>query len=138
MTKSITIHVSINASLETIWETWTKPNHISNWAVATDDWEAIAETNDLRKGGTFKTRMQDKNTKEGFDFEGRYDVVKQYELIEYTMSDKRHVKVEFEKTPDGVTVTEKFDPESENSIELQRSGWQTMLDNFKKYTEKEK
>lgn len=136
--KTITVETTISAPIEKVWECWNKPEHITGWAFASDDWEAPTAENDLRVGGKFKTRMQSKDGKEGFDFEGTYDAVKENELTEYTMTDGRHVKVELEETPQGVRVTETFDPEHENPEEMQINGWQAILDNFKKYAESSK
>ncbi len=104
-----------------------------HWAFASDDWEAPAAENDLCVGGKFKTTMAAKDKSKSFDFAGIYTTVTKYKLIEYDMTDGRHVKIVFTETPDGVKVTETFDPEQENTEELQRSGWQAILDNFKKY-----
>jgi len=133
----ITIQTTVNAPLKKVWECWNQPEHITKWAFASDDWESPSAENDVRVGGKFITRMQAKDGSAGFDFEGTYTAVKEHELIEYDMSDGRHVKVEFEATPEGVTVTETFDPEDENTQEVQRDGWQAILDNFKKYTEEQ-
>ncbi len=134
--KSITVEVEVNAPMDKVWEYWNKPEHITNWAFASDDWQAEALENDLRVGGKFKTVMAAKDKSSSFDFMGTYTAVKENEIIEYDMDDGRHVKTEFEETPDGVKITETFDPENENSEEMQRSGWQAILDNFKKYVEK--
>lgn len=131
----ITIETTVNAPIETVWDVWNKPEHITRWAFASQDWEAPHAENDLRTGGSFKTRMQAKDGSEGFDFEGVYTNVEDEKLIEYDMPDGRHIKITFEKTPEGVKITETFDPESKNSEDLQRAGWQAILDNFKKYTE---
>lgn len=131
----ITVTSTVNAPLEKVWDAWTKPEHISGWAFASDDWEAPHAENDIRTGGKFLIRMASKDGKEGFDFTGVYTNVNGQELIEYDMDDGRHVKVTFESTPDGVKVTETFDPETENPEEVQRSGWKAILDNFKKYVE---
>lgn len=142
----MTVQTVINAPMEKVWDYWNNPEHILHWAFASDDWETPSAENDLRIGGKFKTTMSAKDKSTSFDFTGIYTVVKENELIEYDMNDvppspdgsgeaKRHVKVEFKKTPDGVKVTETFDPENENPEELQRSGWQAILDNFKKYAE---
>lgn len=130
----ITVETVVNAPIEKVWDCWNSPEHITKWAFASDDWEAPSAENDLRVGGRFKTTMASKDGKDSFDFEGRYDVVDELRLIEYTMSDGRHVKVQFEETPEGIKITETFDPETENSEDLQRSGWQSILNNFKKYT----
>jgi uncharacterized protein YndB with AHSA1/START domain len=140
--EQITISTIVNADIDKVWEYWTEPEHIMKWNFASDDWECPSATNDLRTGGTFSARMQDKNTKEGFEFGGTYTNVVPDQLIEYVMRDPsadqiegRKVRVEFESHDSMTKVTETFDPESENSIEMQRSGWQAILDNFKQYVE---
>jgi hypothetical protein len=47
------------------------------------------------------------------------------------------VEVEFEEVADGIKVIEKFTPEDQNSADLQRQGWQMILNNFKNYCEKQ-
>ncbi len=133
--ESIIVESIVKAPIEKVWASWTKPEHIVNWAFASDDWEAPEAENDVRVGGRFKTVMAAKDKSTSFDFAGVYTVVINHELIEYDMDDGRHVKIEFEELPEGVRITQTFDPENENSEEVQRSGWQTILDNFKKYTE---
>lgn len=132
---SVTISTVVNAPMEKVWECWIEPQHITQWAFASDDWEAPHAENDLRVGGKFLTRMSAKDKSAGFDFIGVYTAVEKNTLIEYDMDDGRHVKNVFEQTPEGVKVTTTFDPESENSEEMQRQGWQAILDNFKKYVE---
>lgn len=131
----ITVSTTINAPLEKVWEYWIEPLHINKWAFASDDWEANATENDVREGGKFTTVMSAKDKSASFDFTGNYTKVTEHALIEYDMDDGRHVKVEFETTPDGVKVTETFDPENENTPEQQAEGWQAILDNFKKHVE---
>jgi uncharacterized protein YndB with AHSA1/START domain len=136
MPKAITVKTNIASSIAKVWDSWNKPEHITNWAFASDDWEAPSAENDLRVGGKFKTVMSAKDKSSSFNFEGIYSIVMEHSLIEYDMSDGRHVKIVFEETPLGVQVTETFDLESENSEELQRSGWQAILNNFKNYVER--
>jgi uncharacterized protein YndB with AHSA1/START domain len=133
--KAITVRTSVNAPIEKVWECWNKPEHITRWAFASDDWEARAAENDVQVGGKFKTVMAAKDRSASFDFAGTYTAVREHELIEYDMDDGRHVKVVFEETPEGVRVTETFDPENENPEEVQRNGWQAILQNFTKYVE---
>lgn len=132
----IRVQTTVDAPLGTVWECWNEPEHITGWAFASDEWEAPTAENDLRVGGKFKTQMQAKDGSSGFDFEGTYTAVKEHERIEYEMPNGRLVKVEFEETPTGVKVTETFDPERENPEEVQRNGWQAILDNFKTYVER--
>lgn len=138
MTKPITVQATVNAPMDNVWEAWTDPGRITKWAFASDDWEASDAENDLRVGGTFKTVMAARDKTASFDFTGTYTEVKDQALIEYTLTDGRKVKIEFEQTPDGIKITETFDPETENPEEMQRQGWQAILNNFKKYVESQK
>lgn len=136
--KTITVEATINAPIQKIWEFWTKPEHIVNWAFASDDWEAPAAENDLRVGGKFKTVMAAKDKSTSFDFLGTYTAVKEHELIEYNIADGRHVKVDFVAAPEGVKITTVFEPYPGNSYEKEHGGWQGILNNFKKYAENNK
>lgn len=133
--QAITIQSTVNAPIKKVWEFWTLPEHITQWSNASDDWHTPSATNDLRKGGAFSSRMEAKDGSMGFDFGGTYDEVKQHELIEYTIGDGRKVKVTFTPDDNQTKVVETFEPEGQNPVEMQRSGWQAILDNFKKYTE---
>jgi uncharacterized protein YndB with AHSA1/START domain len=131
----ITVKVTIAAPVEKVWQCWNEPAHITQWAFASDDWECPAAQNDLRVGGTARTTMAAKDNSASFDLVSTYTEVKENELIEYDMDDKRHVKIEFISQGDTTEVIETFDPEQENTEELQRSGWQAILDNFKAHVE---
>ncbi len=133
----ITVEVVVKAPIEKVWEYWNGPEHIIHWAFASTDWEAPNAENDLRVGGRFKTHMAAKDSSESFDFTGTYTVLIEQELIEYDLSDNRHVKVVFSEVPEGVMITQTFEPENENPEEMQKTGWQAVLNNFKKYTEGE-
>jgi uncharacterized protein YndB with AHSA1/START domain len=131
----ITVQSNINAPIETIWECWTSPGHITKWNNASDDWHTPYAENDLRIGGKFKSAMASKDGAMSFDFEGEYTLVEQNRTIKYVMADGRKVEVSFATMEDGVVVIESFDPETVNPEEMQRGGWQAILDNFKKYVE---
>ena len=131
----ITVQTTVDAPVEKVWKTWSEPKHITNWCAASEDWHAPKAENDLRTGGKFSTRMEAKDGSFGFDFGGIYDNVKKNELIEYTMGDGRTVHVTFSPAGDQTKIIETFDAETTNPVEMQRSGWQAILDNFKKYTE---
>ncbi len=136
---AITVSTIVHAPLGTVWDSWTNPTHITRWAFASADWEAPYAENDVRVGGRFLTRMAAKDKSFGFDLTGTYTTVDQPTRIEYTMDgeDQRQVQVVFIEREDGtVHITETFDPENQNPAEMQRAGWQAILDNFKKYTEK--
>lgn len=131
----ITVEAVIAAPLVTVWQAWTDPAHITKWNAASDDWCSPWATNDLRVGGKFNARMEAKDGSAGFDFEGMYTVVEEGKRIEYIMADGRTVQIVFAGEGESVRVTETFDTENENSAELQRAGWQAIMDNFKQYTE---
>ena len=132
---NITVATTVNAPVAKVWEFWTNPKHITNWNNASDDWHTPRAENDLRVGGKFLSRMEAKDGSMGFDFNGVYDEVKTNELIAYTIEDGRKVKINLEDLGNETNITETFEAENENSVELQRGGWQSILDNFKKYTE---
>ncbi len=130
----IQIQTLVNTPISTVWQCWTTPEHILKWNQASDDWHTTQAENDLRVGGSFSSRMEAKDGSAGFDFGGTYDEVVEPELIAYHMDDDRKVRVEFKKISENETeVIETFDPETENSIDTQRQGWQTILENFKKH-----
>lgn len=132
---TITVENTIAAPVETVWELWTTPDHITKWNMASDDWHSPFAENDLRAGGKFLSRMEAKDGSFGFDFSGVYDEVKTNELIAYTLDDGRKVHVAFTSQGNDTKVTTTFEAESENPIEMQQAGWQSIADNFKKYAE---
>jgi uncharacterized protein YndB with AHSA1/START domain len=136
--KQITVEAIINAPIETVWQCWTTPEDITKWNQATDDWHTTNAENDLRVGGKFLSRMEAKDGSVGFDFVGIYDHVILHKLIESTMEDGRKLQVVFDVSGNATKVTETFDAEELNSVELQQMGWQMILDNFKKYVESKK
>ncbi len=131
----ITVETLVLKPIEHVWKCWTVPTHITQWNNASDDWHTPRAENDLRVGGKFVSRMEAKDGSFGFDFGGVYDEVKINERISYTMSDGRIANVFFTTNGNETKITESFEAESINSIELQRGGWQAILDNFKKYSE---
>lgn len=135
MPVKITVETLVKADRSTVWDTWNTPEHIEQWNAAQEDWHTTNSTVDLREGGTFSSRMEAKDGSVGFDFEGTYTRVVPKQVIEYRMSDGREVRVEFVERPGGVLVKETFDAETENPLELQRQGWQAILDNFARYAE---
>jgi uncharacterized protein YndB with AHSA1/START domain len=131
----ITVSATVNAPVEKVWQFWNAPEHIMQWAHASDDWHTTRSENDLRAGGTFVSRMEAKDGSFGFDFGGVYDVVETNKLIEYTLGDGRKVVISFSGNGNETQVIETFDAEGTNPIEMQRGGWQAILDNFKKHAE---
>ena len=131
----LTVETLVNAKLDQVWNAWNNPADIKKWNAASDDWHTTRSTVDLREGGKFTSRMEAKDGSVGFDFEGTYTRIVPHRTIEYRMSDGREVKVEFVERAGGVLVKETFDAESENPPELQKQGWQAILDNFGRHVE---
>lgn len=131
----ITVETIIKAPLSKVWENWTKPEHIVNWNFASNDWHCPSASNNLNPGGQFNWRMESKDGSMGFDFTGVYEKINENELITYHMSDGRKVEIRFKDLNGEVQLTEKFEAEGTNSDEMQRAGWQAILENFKSYTE---
>ncbi|WP_309612655.1 SRPBCC domain-containing protein [Flavobacterium sp.] len=134
-TKSITVRISTKENLEKVWDYFTQPKHIVNWNNASDDWHCPKSENDLKVGGTFTATMASKDGAMSFDFMGTYTEVAPMKKFVYTIADGRKVTVKFDVLDGNVILTENFEPENVHSIELQRGGWQAILDNFKKYLE---
>jgi uncharacterized protein YndB with AHSA1/START domain len=133
--KKITVETLVRAPLATVWDAWSSPADIRQWNAPSDDWHTTRSEVDLREGGTFLSRMEAKDGSAGFDFEGAYTRVVPKETIEYRMSDGREVRVDFLERPDGTLVRNTFDPESENSPEMQQAGWQAISDSFGRHVE---
>ena len=131
----ITVEQTMNAPVAKVWQFWTTPEHITKCNNASDDWHTPRAENDLRSGGIFASRMESRDGKMGFDFGGTYDAVTTNEYIEYTLSDGRKVKTNFTPMGASTKVVESFEAENTHPIDMQRQGWQSILDNFKKYTE---
>lgn len=131
----ITVETTVKTPVEKVWKLWTTPEHITKWNSASDDWHTPRAENDLRAGDKFLSRMEAKDGSFGFDFEGVYDEVITNELLAYTMSDGRQANITFINKHNETKVITIFDAENENPIEMQKEGWQAILDNFKKYAE---
>ncbi len=131
----ISVQTKINVPVKIVWKFWTTPEDIVKWNNASSDWHTTRAENDVRVGGTFNYRMEAKDGSMGFDFGGVYEKVIKNEQIKYSLSDGRKVKIVFSALDDKTEVLENFEAESIHSIEIQRDGWQSILDNFKKYAE---
>ena len=131
----ITVETAIKASLDRVWAAWNTPEDIRRWNAASDDWHTPRASVDLREGGKFSARMEARDGSEGFDFEGTYTRIVPRRLVEYRMSDGREVSVEFSEDAGRVRVRETFDAETQNPAEMQREGWQAILDSFRRYVE---
>lgn len=134
-TTAITVETIVNAPMEKVWKCWTEPGHIVHWNSASDDWHTPHAENDLKVGGKFSSRMEAKDGSVGFDFSGNYTNVVDHQTIQYTMSDGRKVKIDFSSEGSASKVVETFDAETTHPLDMQKKGWQSILDNFKKYTE---
>ncbi|PZX56766.1 SRPBCC domain-containing protein [Algoriphagus chordae] len=131
----IKVQTTVNSDLEIVWDYFTQPKHIIHWNSASSDWHTPNAENDLQPGGSFTSRMEAKDGSMGFDFSGVYQEVEKHSFYSYILEDGREVEVTFRKVPAGVEVTEIFDAESENSVEMQKNGWQAILESFKTYAE---
>jgi uncharacterized protein YndB with AHSA1/START domain len=131
----ITLQAMVKAPLAKVWHLWTSPEHIIQWNNATEEWCTPAAKNELKKGGSFSYRMESKDGKHGFDFSGTYKEIIPEQRIAYTIEDGRNVLITFEENPSGVLITESFQAENLHSRDLQRQGWQAILDNFQRHAE---
>ncbi len=131
----ITVERLIKADIGSVWKAWNNPDDIVQWNAASEDWHTTKASVDLREGGKFSARMEAKDGSVGFDFEGIFTRIVPEESLAYRMEDSREVSIAFSAERDGVRVTETFDAESENPPEMQRAGWQAILDNFARHVE---
>ena len=133
--EKITIEALVNKKSTDVWRLWTRPEHITKWNQASDDWHSPRAENDLKVGGHFLTRMEAKDGSMGFDFSGVYDEIVDHKKISYTMNDGRKVENMFIEQEGKTKIIITFDAEKENPLEMQRDGWQAILNSFKKYAE---
>lgn len=131
----ITVETIVAASPKKAWDFYVKPEHITKWNFASDDWQCPSARNDLKVGGKYVARMEAKDGSFGFDFEATYDEVVDQKALTYTMGDGRKATTKFEDLGGKTKVITTFDAEKMNSEEMQKSGWQAILNNFKKYVE---
>lgn len=130
---SITIQTTIAAPISHVWECWTTPAHIKEWNAASADWHTTASNVDLQVGGTFSSRMEAKDGSFGFDFWGTYTIVNAPTELAYTIGDGRNVHIQFIANGSDTTIIEQFEAEATNPVDMQRAGWQSILDNFAAY-----
>ncbi len=132
---NITVEAVVYAGVEKVWNFYTKPEHIIKWNTASDDWHTTKAESDLQKSGKFLSRMEAKDGSFGFDFGGVYDEIKLHELVAYTLDDGRKATITFKSEGESTTVVVVFEAETQNPLEMQKAGWQAILNSFKKYTE---
>ena len=131
----IKIAVTVEKDIEKVWEYWTKPEHITRWNFASEDWLCPSVKNDVQEGGKFVWRMEAEDGSVGFDFSGTYKKVEHKKQLDYKLDDERVVNVSFAEEDKKTKITQVFEPEEMSSREKQKEGWQAILNNFKKYAE---
>lgn len=132
---TITVEAIVAANRNKVWDYYTNPDHITKWNFASDDWHCPTAENDMRVGGKYASRMEAKDGSWGFDFEAIYDEVLDNDGFVYTIADGRKVAVDFIDLGGETKVSVAFEAENQNPVEMQKGGWQAILDNFKKYAE---
>ena len=140
MTENMKIKIKVEATVDLkaklVWDLWNTPQHVMQWNSASPDWHTPKAENNLKKGGRFLYRMEARDGSFGFDFEGTYDQIIDHEKIEYTLDDGRKVIITFREKNGRTHIEEEFEAEGTNPIEMQKNGWQAILNNFKGYAEK--
>ncbi len=131
----ITIHATISAGIQKVWNYYTQPEHITKWNFASPDWHCPSASNDMRNGGKYTARMEAKDGSFGFEFEATYSEITENQKFVYVMPDGREVSVSMNEDNHLTNITVCFDTETENPVDLQREGWQAILNNFKNYAE---
>lgn len=137
MSTIININAEIAAGVEKVWDYYTNPTHIIKWNFASDDWICPHAENDLKVGGKYKARMEAKDGSFGFDFEAEYEEVKPLRKLVYKIADGRNVTITFEEKDNKTIVETEFEAENTHPVEMQKAGWQAILNNFKKVVENE-
>ena len=135
MSQEIVVNAVVGRDMDTVWSLWNSPEHIQRWMHASNDWECTKAVNNLKVGGRFSFTLAAKNKSASFDFSGTYTAVELNKVIAFALYDKRTVSVLFDAKEDGVHIIETFEMENENPEEMQRVGWQAILDSFKNYCE---
>ena len=131
----ITVAVSVRASPERAWKAFTSPTSVTEWNFASADWHCPRAQNDLKEGGSLCYRMEARDGSFGFDFEGKFLELSQPSRLRYSLGEDREVTVTFSQEGEGTLVSQSFTPEPTHSLEQQRAGWQSILDNYKKHVE---
>lgn len=135
MSEKITVSATVNADIKKVWDYYTQPRHITQWNFADPSWHCPSASNDMRVGGTYSARMEAKDGSFGFDFGAVYDEIVDGESFTYTLGDGRQASVVFSENGGQTNIDVTFDPENQNPVEMQRGGWQAILNSFKNYTE---
>ncbi len=131
----ITVESTIEAPIDMVWDFWTKPEHVMHWNFASNDWHCPNANSDFNVGGEFHYIMAAKDGSVEFDFCGTFTKIIDKTFIEIFLEDGRELNIQFESEGNTTKIIETFEPEEVNSIELQKQGWQAILNNFKLYVE---
>lgn len=131
----VTVEAIVNVPVAKAWKMWNEPEHITQWYFASPDWHAPSASIELRNGGKFVIRMEAKDGSFGFDMGGTYDTVVENEKLDGALGDGRKLTITFVAEGNATRITEVFEAEVQNSIEMQQNGWQAILNNFKTYAE---
>lgn len=133
--QKINITATINAPIAQVWDAYNNPKDIVNWNQASPEWHCPSSENDLRVGGRFKNKMAAKDGSFQFDFEGTYTEVTPHNSISYVLGDERTVDTTFTDENGSTKMDISFDAEGSNPADMQREGWQAILNSFKQYVE---
>lgn len=131
----ITVESIIEAPIDMVWDFWTKPEHVMHWNFASNDWHCPKANSDFNVGGEFHYIMAAKDGSVEFDFCGTFTKIIDKTFIEIFLEDGRELNIQFESEGSSTKIIETFEPEEVNSMELQKQGWQAILNNFKLYVE---
>ena len=128
----ISVSAEVNAPVAQAWDAYVSPEAINQWNFASDDWQCRDARVDLSVGGSFSSHMEAKDGSFGFDFEGTYTNIIKHQLLEYSFGG-RTATVTFEALGEASRVTVEFDTEDDNPADMQREGWQAILNNYAKH-----
>ena len=133
---SIIVEALIQCSATEAWHYYVSPEHIIHWNFASPEWHCPKADNALEEGGELNYVMAARDGSMSFEFKGIFNSIEEPLKLDYTLGDGRKVKVNLQPTDQGTRFVQSFEPEQENSLDLQRDGWQAILNNFKEYVEK--
>jgi uncharacterized protein YndB with AHSA1/START domain len=133
MTSTITIEAFVPVTPQQAWDAFTSPTAITQWNQASPEWHCPTATVDLQVGGKHVARMEARDGSFGFDFEGIYEEVDAPRAVTLRLGDGRKSRTTFLGEGVGTRVATTFDPESIHSTEMQRAGWQAILNSYAAY-----
>ena len=129
------VSVQIAAPLSEVWNKWIQAEHVVNWNFAHESWCCPKAEVDFRVGGASNYRMEAKDGSFGFELKATFLDLQFPSYIASQLEDGRGVEVQFIEGENGVLLKQRFEPESENPLDLQQQGWQAILNQFKFYCE---